>query len=259
MAQNLKNGWSFIIVTAPRTDLAQLSKTISSIEKQDLPHYEIIVVGDNPKLDVLPQIKHQAFKETRLIRKGFLRRLLTLLNEFRLQKPNLINVSGAISEKKNTGARQAKFDKLCIMHDYIILNDGWKRGVEKFSKNWDILLNPVYNQDGKRFRDWCNWDYMGTEPCHQDYEISTQRMYCSGTYFCAKTDFFLEHPFDERLYWGEGEDVEWSLRIQKHTTFKFNHSSSVKFSKLKSLKEAPYCKKWTAREIHFQTLFAQQL
>ena len=73
-------------------------------------------------------------------------------------------------------------------------------------------------------------------------------MYISGTFFCVKKDFFLENLLDESLVWGEGEDVEWSLRIRDKTQFKMNCMSTVKYLKLKSLSEAPYCDDWANNE-----------
>jgi len=69
-------------------------------------------------------------------------------------------------------------------------------------------------------------------------------MYISGTYFCVKKKFFLKFPLNERLFWGEGEDVEWSLRIRKVTKFKMNSKSVVKYLKLKPSDDAPYCDSW---------------
>jgi hypothetical protein len=72
-------------------------------------------------------------------------------------------------------------------------------------------------------------------------------MYISGAYFCVKKDFYLANPLNESLFWGESEDVEWSCRVRKLTDFKINTKSSVTYTKLKSLNEAPYCLDWLKR------------
>ena len=45
----------------------------------------------------------------------------------------------------------------------------------------------------------------------------------------------------------KAEDVEWSCRVRKLTHFKINTESSVTYTKLKPLHEAPYCADWVRR------------
>jgi hypothetical protein len=58
-------------------------------------------------------------------------------------------------------------------------------------------------------------------------------MYISGAYWVAKKKFMLKYPLNEKLLWGEGEDVEWSKKIRKKIDFKLNVHSSVKLLKEK--------------------------
>jgi len=58
-------------------------------------------------------------------------------------------------------------------------------------------------------------------------------MYISGAYWVAKKKFMLENVLNEKLKWGQGEDVEWSIRVRKITNFVINERSIVKLMKYK--------------------------
>jgi hypothetical protein len=135
-----------------------------------------------------------------------------------------------ITKKKNLVAQNAKYENLCIMHDYIILNDNWLNGFKDFY-DWDVCMNPIYTIDNLRFRDWVTWEPV-TFVDYKD-QSKTQDMYVSGSYFCVKKQFLLDNPLDETKRWGESEDVEWSLRCRKKWNYKCNSNSSVRLLKWK--------------------------
>ena len=53
-------------------------------------------------------------------------------------------------------------------------------------------------------------------------------MYISGTYWIAKKRVMEEFPLNENLFWGQGEDVEWSKSVTKKYNFSINPNSIVK-------------------------------
>jgi len=262
---NEKMGWSFCIVTAPNNEaiLKQCIKKIhDEFERSD--DYEIIVVG-NPKIEekeILKKTKIISFKEEVFH--------LSLKNiKIALREKNLKRIffrTGAICHKKNLAAKNAKYNKLCIMHDYVGLEPGWKVGWEKFGEDWEIGMNIILNKDGSRHRDWMAWDHPkltnksnGSGACLIPYDKWTKYMYISGTYFCVKRKFFLENPLNENLFWGEGEDVEWSLRVREKTKFKMNTFSVVKYLKQKPLNDAPYCESWRKNEKLMKEILEKEL
>lgn len=249
------HGWSFCIATIPGNELT-LTQCIASIEKEcsEQNNCEIIVVGANLKssfncslpVRIIPfdeEVFSLSWRNIRIARKSrSLRRLF-----YR---------TGAISHKKNLAAREARFDKLCVMHDYVSLCPGWRKGLEEFGTDWDVAMTIVLNADGSRHRDWMCWNHpliatgkRNVEACLLPYDSYTRYMYISGAYFCVKRDFFLSYPLNERLFWGEAEDVEWSLRVRNLTRFRMNTNSSVQYLKLKSLDEAPYCADWVRNRL----------
>ena len=56
-------------------------------------------------------------------------------------------------------------------------------------------------------------------------------MYVGGTYWCAKKQFMLENPLDNRLVHGGGEDVEWSMRCKDKWNYKLNKFSVARLMK----------------------------
>ena len=52
-------------------------------------------------------------------------------------------------------------------------------------------------------------------------------MYISGSYFCAKKSIMEQYPLNEKLEWGEAEDVEWSLRTRNKINYSCNYYSEV--------------------------------
>lgn len=257
-----KKGWSFCIVTAPNNTIV-LNQCINKIQSEfsDDNNYEIIIVGNlsNSKIENNKNVKILPFEEDIFsLKKGNIKRAW---KEKSLKR--LFFRAGAICHKKNLAAKNARYDKLCIMHDYVGIESGWKKGYELFGYNWEVCMNIILNKDGTRHRDWMCWDHpsildgrtWGAAACLIPYDKYTKYMYISGTYFCVKKDFFLKNSLNEKLFWGDGEDVEWSLRVREKTIFKMNNCSIVKYLKLKPLDGAPYCKSWKENENKLMELF----
>ena len=121
--------WTFGIITGPSS--STLSDVIDSINRlKFVDDYEIIVVGgeDIDKKNV----RHFTFDES--IKDMW------------------------ITRKKNIIAEEAKYENLCMLHDYVALVPGWAASFEKFGSNWDVCMTPVINRDGQRFRDWITND-----------------------------------------------------------------------------------------------------
>jgi len=262
MDEVIQKGWSFCFVTGG-TDDKVYADCVASIhdEFNGRDDFEIISVGqsslhDDPALGIravpfTEPVFRPSFKNLRRARKA--RSLKTLFYR-----------TGAISHKKNIAARHARFDKLCMLHDYVGLEAGWVDGFDKFGDHWQVAMNVILNKDDTRHRDWMNWDHPAITPsnknnsaCLMPYDITTSHMFISGTYFCTKREFFLSNMLDESLFWGDGEDVEWSLRVRQKTRFVFNPHSIVKYRKLKDTVGAPYDALWQGNQQKFEAALAR--
>jgi hypothetical protein len=203
--------FSFGIVTNGE-NYKNIKKIIKSIKVQNIPNFEIIIVGGSFE-DAYKnkKIKHIPFDET----------LKT----------------GWITKKKNLIVDNSKYENIVFLHDYVYLENGWYKGYITFGSDFEIVTNKIKNMDSTRFRDWTLWnaDNQFKKNYLLPYWIKglTSKMYISGTYWIAKKSFMLKFPLNEELIWGEGEDVEWSNRVKLKTSFKFNKHSSVKFLKQK--------------------------
>jgi len=203
--------FTFGIITAGNNNL-MINKIINSIERQNIPNYEIIIVGgENINRKNVYQI-------------SFDERIKDMW----------------ITKKKNIITNESRYENIVYLHDYVEFCDGWYEGFLKFGNNFKVCMNKIENYDGTRFRDWSLWAY-DAEPILKSrgflipYDMThlSKIMYISGTYWVAKKSVMMDIKLDERLIWGQGEDVEWSYRIRNKYNFSMNEYSSVKLMKLK--------------------------
>jgi len=186
-----------------------------SIHNLKIPNYEILFIGAIDKVDDQSKVIH--FDEN--IKKGW------------------------ITRKKNLLCQNATYENIVLLHDYIEFETNWYEGFLKFGNDFDLAMNIILNSDNTRFRDWCLNPYDVIPPkgpivsreFFLPYYIThlTKKMYFSGTYWVAKTQFMLNNPLDENLTWGESEDLVWSNQVREKTQFKMNTHSVVKCMKQK--------------------------
>ncbi len=238
---------SFGICLGNNYDQVYVSNLLESIVKQDIPFddYEIILIGNLQSMG------------TSIIRD------YVTLNTFYYSFDETIN-PGWITKKKNIIARVAKFENVCIIHDYLKLSPGWFYGVEASTKlfpNWQVLINRVENLEGTRHADWIVNPRMMMNLIQIDPERYTKMLmkvaphengpqfvaglpysvndlthiqYVSGGFIFCKTDLLRKIPMNEHMIWGDppGEDVEWSERLNvNNIKFVFNPYSVTTIQK----------------------------
>jgi hypothetical protein len=189
-----------------------INQIIDSIEKEKIPNYEIIIVGEfnnlREKCIVVP------FDET--IKRAW------------------------ITRKKNIITNLAQYENIVYLHDYIKLEEGWYEGQLKAGNDFKIRMDKIINFNGERYRDFCIWPHNGNymdniigRDALIPYYIThlSKYMYISGSYWVAKKSVMEEFPLNENLCWGEGEDVLWSKEVRNFHSFNMNTNSSVKIMK----------------------------
>lgn len=207
--------FTFGIVTAGTSD-EFLNQVIDSIEKQNIPEYQILVVGNS-------QVSRK--------------------NTFIIPFDEGIK-TGWITRKKNIITTNARYENIVYTHDYVVFEDDWYEGFLKFGEDFKICMNKFVNPDYSRFRDWVIWPHnenfmdsivLPSRECLIPYEMThlSKYQYISGTYWVAKKDVMMEFPLDENLCWGQGEDVLWSKQIRYKYDFSMNPHSTVKSLKFK--------------------------
>jgi hypothetical protein len=206
-------------------NVERIQQIINSIEQQNIPQYEIIIVGDcqceRRNTQIIPFDENQK--------------------------------QGWITRKKNIITKEAKYENIIYIHDYILFESNWYKGWLKFGNNWDVAVNVIINTDNTRFRDWIIFDdpqitghYIGW---HKDFPEDNpilispnlppydykkvKHMYINGSYWIAKRQVMMDNPLDERLVWGLPEDINWSRRIRDKYNIKMNTFSSVRLLQYK--------------------------
>lgn len=205
--------WTFGICYNKTTYIDRIIKSICNQKGLNPNNFEIILIGPsegNVKQFESSNIKNIIFEET--IRPGW------------------------ITVKKNLITQNAKFENICLMHDYVALCENWFVGYEKFGYDWDVSMTPVRMTNGLRHRDWFTQHRPLRFVPYSD-PTKTKEMYINGTYWCGKKTFMLENPQNNNLCWGQGEDVEWGLRCQHKWNYKLNPYSVVRYMKDKILED----------------------
>lgn len=219
--------FTFGIITNGNNDKF-LNKIIESIINNKIPVYEIIIVG-NTKLESDGHIKIFSFDEK--------------------------TKEGWITKKKNIIAKNARYENIVFLHDYIELQIDWYTGFLKFGNDFEFCVTRIKNTNGTRYRDYTLFpykvDYLDIEyspndihpyfnnncllPYNFENSVKTNKyMYISGCYYVIKKNIANTFLLDENLVWGRGEDVEFSKRLHKNgIVIKCNAHSSVQFIKYK--------------------------
>jgi hypothetical protein len=227
---------SFGIITNGKSD-DSVNAVIDSIETQQIPCYEIIIVGNSQvcrKNTYIFNFNESYFYAWMLKQKRFSRQGLR----------NYFTKSGWITRKKNIITSVAAFENIVFCHDYVSFDQGWYKGFLEFGGDFAVCMSKIVNPDGSRFRDWmlCPWngnfldELVGKDlKCLLPYEMGqlSKYMYISGTYWVAKKSVMSEFPLDESLCWGQGEDVQWSKQVRQKYNFSMNCNSTVRLLKTK--------------------------
>lgn len=184
----------------------RVNKIINSIINLNIKDYEIIIIGG----DHISGTRHIKFETNR-------------------KRP-------WITKMKNIITENAIFENIVYLHDYIKFNSNWYKGFLDFGDDWNVCMTKIINNNDSRYRDWIVEENFGGTGSLLPYNIrhASGIMYISGAYWIAKKHVMEEFPLNEKLHWGEGEDVEWSHRVRNKYEFSINSNSSVKLMKQKT-------------------------
>lgn len=188
-------GISFIIVTSGTNDNS-VSQIIDSIEKQNMPKYEVLIVGGMTTTISRKNTIHIPFDET-------------------LQK------KAWLTKKKNIGANRAQYDVLVVSHDYYEFDPTWYEEFEKFGTDWDICIQQSLAskaQGSVRANGWRAGPIPGypeipwamTIPW--DIDCFIPYMAIQGAFWVCKKHVMIDNPLDETLVQAN-DDIEWSSRV----------------------------------------------
>ena len=207
--------FTFGIITSGNSD-DSLNTVIDSIEQQNIPEYQILIVGNSN---------------------------VSRTNTFIIPFNESIKHAW-ITRKKNLITINSRYENVVYSHDYVVFEPGWYEGFLQFGEDFKICMNKFVNPDYSRFRDWVIWPHnenfmddivLPKRHCLIPYDMThlSKYMYISGTYWVAKKDVMLEFPLNENLVWAQGEDVLWSKQVRQKYDFSMNSYSMVRSLKFK--------------------------
>ena len=200
-----------------------LKEIIYSIRQQNIDKYEIIIVGE----------KHTEFGDD-IINIDFDESIKPIW----------------ITKKKNLITKNAKYENIVYLHDYVYFKPDWYKGQILKGHDIKIRMDKIKNNNGVRFRDWCIWphndnviDNIIGRSIMIPYDMThlSKYMYINGTYWIANKKIMTEFPLNEDLVWGESEDVEWSKRVREKYSFEMNDFSEVRLLKQHSNHDFSEC------------------
>ncbi|MTC45750.1 hypothetical protein GKR71_07785 [Providencia sp. wls1922] len=200
------DSWTFGIITAGKRN-DYIKKIVSSIEKQNIPNYEIIICGNTSRieLDYKSNIHLVEFKEQ--------------------------DDLGWITRKKNIIIEKSSFKNICILHDRYVLSDSWYSGFLDYGGDFDVISLPQTYND-RQLPYWVENSANINNP-YDINEIKNEKYWSKNLYMPGGANVFKKsiaesNKYNENLYWQQKEDIELSRR---HTLngymLRLNNKSSL--------------------------------
>lgn len=217
----MNKDWSFIICTHDPNQ-ERVDSSIATILDLQIPNFEIIVIGGKRQNKNMSNTVFIDFDES---------------------------ILGWLTKKKNDAAKIAKYENLCVCHDYFAFDRNWYSGWINTTEDWNIASNKIKLLNGVRdWSDWISWDHPEIKKTHgvpYDDKTHTRYQFIAGHYYIVKKDLFLKNPLNESLIQAQQEDVEWSLRVRDNAKIIFNPNSIVRH-----LKTHRHLNIWRRRKIN---------
>ncbi len=195
------NKWSFGIPSGGKKDHL-VTELIQSIEKQKIPNYEIIICGQYQDKKIL------------------LNQNIKVLDDVKLKD----DIRIPICHKKNKIIKYAKYENLCILHDRFSLGNNWFTKMKAFGNYFDFLCLPTIDSNGNRFPvDWMKFTFplikRNFRNLHIPYDKWHPDLIIQGGVILGKKSHYLRSILDERIYWGEIEDLHFSKTAYLNGSF----------------------------------------
>lgn len=206
------NQWTFGIVTnGKRKDF--IDRAISSIRSLNIPQYEIVLCGTFQG-EVAGDIRYIAFTEN--------------------------DDKGWITKKKNLICENARYENIAVIHDRIYFDESWFEGIKKWGNYFDVLSCPVMLslKNGQIISS--NWETVKDDfKLKDDYRLFhsngildvsdwDKNVIIPGPLIILKKHIWSCEKWNEHLFWGQGEDIEYSHRQhQKGIMIRLNSYSKA--------------------------------
>jgi GT2 family glycosyltransferase len=203
--------WTIGIISGGNNE-ERLQNIIESIQQNNIPSIEVIIIGPKPRLLIPTWVKHIEFVEDP-------------------KEPRF-----GITKKKNIVLKKARHNNILLLHDRYLLSADWYKNVLKSVTAWDILCFKQICQPTPEYRlmDWI--DYTRSFPkarynthhfsrpfCIEsfntrilDYPYYSLNILVNGGAFAVKKHTAERINMSEYLFWSEIEDDDFSIRVNNN-------------------------------------------
>ena len=168
MSENLDI--SFVIVTNGQRD-GLLSTIIEGIKYQNIPKYEIIVVGESKIKNNFPEVNYIENKE--------------------------LSSEGLLGAMRNLACSQAKYDNIVISDDDMMLSSNWYETLKQF-EDFEILTTQVRNPDGTRY-----WDYACFQSPEKGHVVMNPEETDDNAYMSGGQSWIMKNLVFEKVKWNQ--------------------------------------------------------
>jgi hypothetical protein len=121
-----------------------------------------------------------------------------------------------ITVKKNSIAQQCRFENILLCHDRFVFNDSLTATLIDFGGDFDVCALEASDTNGNRIPSWSSFNNDWQNGVELEAESFDENVFLQGSLFLVKKSILLRFPLNPLLYWGYGEDVEWSRRLFNH-------------------------------------------
>jgi tetratricopeptide (TPR) repeat protein len=168
-------------------DRESVRRAVFSIQKQEVPDFEILVYGPDPEI---ANVKTLPVGES--------------------------EDGGYVNRVRNRLLNQASADFVVIMADTIELVSGWYAAM-KTADFLDIAASRIVSSDGIRMADWAYRIRLGSRQYVYplEYDEWTTKAYVSGDLMLLRRKTWECLRFNEQLQCDDGDDEDFSLRANQ--------------------------------------------
>lgn len=184
--------WTFGIPFGGKNSI-WVEELILSIVNQKIPNYEIIICGPYRNKDFINKYNLKIIADVKLE------------NDIRIP----------ICHKKNKIIKNASFENICILHDRFLFQRNWYIKMKEYGNYYDYLCLPTKDLNMNRFDvDWMEFNFPISQKFKRnksfEYSKWNPNIIIQGGVVIGKANLLKKHLLDERIHWGELEDMHLS-------------------------------------------------
>ncbi|WP_320820878.1 hypothetical protein [Thalassolituus sp.] len=219
--------WSFGIITNGKKQ-EQVENLVRSIQNLNIPNYEVLICG------------------TFLITSEHMESVVVIDDVI------TDDLRAPISVKKNKIASLAKFENLILLHDRYVFPLDWYENMLVYGNYYELLIIKNIGPSGGRVNDWSSFYGMPSQIKGLSrllpYSSWNEEWFSQGGIVVIKRSIYNRLSIDERLFWGELEDVQFSKKAQLEGYFCYlDINNSIFTYSDRILESRLYEKIWTLK------------